>query len=356
MNIGNKIKTLRLKAGLTQEMMANAFGISYQTISKWENNVCAPDIEMLPRISIYFGISIDELFDLTAGEKFHRIENMLDFEHELPNKTFEETVEFLHQQLEITSDKARIYNFLAHVYHHRMVSDSAKISKYVRKALAIKPSIDNCQWLLQKAEGATARDWNVKNHNTTIDFYKEIVQDNPGELYNYLELIDNLLEDNRIEEATEYLKLYEAQENNEGYRILYYEWKIARVRNNQEIMGQAIKDLVEKYKDDGMAMFLLADLFAESSDYNQALLYYLKSFEVDKEQGKKPLYTDALESMALIYQIRGQYDEAIECYDKILVVLYESFGFTEGEPIDVIIAKKNYLLNLLSESNSRAPQ
>ena len=68
-------------------------------------------------------------------------------------------------------------------------------------------------------------------------------------------------------------------------------------------------------------------------------------FDLDKEQGKKPLYTDAIESMALIYQIKGQYDEAIKCYDKILVVLEEYFGFTEGEPVDVIIEKKNYLLS-----------
>ena len=345
MKLGNKIKALRLKAGLTQEMLANAFGVSYQTISKWENNVCAPDIEMLPRISIYFGISIDELFDLTADEKFHRIENLLDFEHELPNKTFEEAVDFLHQQLETTADKAKVYNFLAHVYHHRMVSDSSKVSMYVKKALTLNPNIVNCQWLLQKAEGATARDWNIKNHSTIIDFYKELVKDNPEILYNYLQLMDNLLADNRVEETVEYLRLYNEQENSEEYRSLYYEWKIARLRNDQELMRRTVKNLEEKYSDKGIAMFLLANLYAEILDYDKAIFYFEKSFDLDKEQGKKPLYTDAIESMALIYQIKGQYDEAIKCYDKILVVLEEYFGFTEGEPVDVIIEKKNYLLS-----------
>jgi len=78
MELGNKIKTLRLRAGLTQEMLAEELGVSFQTISKWENSVCAPDIFMLPKLSLCFGVTIDELFDMTTDQKLHRIENMLD--------------------------------------------------------------------------------------------------------------------------------------------------------------------------------------------------------------------------------------------------------------------------------------
>ena len=52
MELGNKIKTLRLKAGLTQEKLADELNVSFQTVSKWENNVCAPDISMLPKLSL----------------------------------------------------------------------------------------------------------------------------------------------------------------------------------------------------------------------------------------------------------------------------------------------------------------
>ena len=36
MNIGNKIKTLRKQRGITQEQLAEAIGISFQAVSKWE--------------------------------------------------------------------------------------------------------------------------------------------------------------------------------------------------------------------------------------------------------------------------------------------------------------------------------
>ena len=52
MELGNKIKNLRLRAGMTQEMLADELGVSFQTISKWENSVCAPDIAMLPKLSM----------------------------------------------------------------------------------------------------------------------------------------------------------------------------------------------------------------------------------------------------------------------------------------------------------------
>ena len=95
MNIGNKIKALRLKSSTTQEALADALGVSSQSISKWENNVCAPDISLLPSISEFFGVTIDELFDLSVEQKLHRIENMLDYESELTGEVFNNTKEFL---------------------------------------------------------------------------------------------------------------------------------------------------------------------------------------------------------------------------------------------------------------------
>lgn len=62
MNIGNNIKSLRLKSGLTQEQLANMLGISFQAISKWETNANTPDIGQLPQIAKIFQVTIDALF------------------------------------------------------------------------------------------------------------------------------------------------------------------------------------------------------------------------------------------------------------------------------------------------------
>ena len=69
MDIGNKIKILRQKIGVTQEQLGEKIGVSGQSISKWETGVTMPDITLLPILSSELGVTIDELFDLTAEQK-----------------------------------------------------------------------------------------------------------------------------------------------------------------------------------------------------------------------------------------------------------------------------------------------
>ncbi|BCN30179.1 helix-turn-helix domain-containing protein [Anaeromicropila herbilytica] len=57
-----KITELRKENGYTQEMLANKLGITYQAVSKWENELSYPDITLLPIIADIFRVSLDKLF------------------------------------------------------------------------------------------------------------------------------------------------------------------------------------------------------------------------------------------------------------------------------------------------------
>ena len=61
-DIGERIKTLRCKCANTQEKLAAALGVTPQAVSRWEAGGSYPDMELIPSIANYFGISIDELF------------------------------------------------------------------------------------------------------------------------------------------------------------------------------------------------------------------------------------------------------------------------------------------------------
>ena len=76
LNVGNKIRELRRRDGRTQEALAEAIGVTSQAVSRWEANGGYPDMEMIPSIANYFGISIDELFGYNH-ERSQRIDKLV---------------------------------------------------------------------------------------------------------------------------------------------------------------------------------------------------------------------------------------------------------------------------------------
>ena len=105
------LRALRKQKGNTQEELANFLNISVQSVSKWECGDGHPDITLLPMIAAEFGISIDELFDLTTEQKLYRIEKRIETEYDLNEDIFKEFEEFLLVQLSENSDRVKILSF-----------------------------------------------------------------------------------------------------------------------------------------------------------------------------------------------------------------------------------------------------
>ena len=60
---------LREKAGLTQEQLGDALGVSGKTVSKWENGASAPDLSMLEAVADHFGVETDVLLGRKSDEE-----------------------------------------------------------------------------------------------------------------------------------------------------------------------------------------------------------------------------------------------------------------------------------------------
>lgn len=63
MTLGQKLKEIRKKFGLSQEQLAEIINVSRQAITKWETDAGLPDTENLKELSRIFGITIDYLLD-----------------------------------------------------------------------------------------------------------------------------------------------------------------------------------------------------------------------------------------------------------------------------------------------------
>ena len=69
--LGENLKALRQKRGLTQEDLALMIGVTAQSVSKWERGETYPDITLLPVLAACFDVSTDTLLG-TDREKRER--------------------------------------------------------------------------------------------------------------------------------------------------------------------------------------------------------------------------------------------------------------------------------------------
>ena len=72
--LGEKIRSLRKNRNISQEILANYLGVTFQAVSKWEKGETMPDVAMIPAIASFFEVSTDELFDFNRLETEQKVQ------------------------------------------------------------------------------------------------------------------------------------------------------------------------------------------------------------------------------------------------------------------------------------------
>lgn len=73
LQLGEKIRSLRKGKNISQEVLAQYLGVSFQAVSKWENGDTMPDVTLIPAIASFFEVSTDELFDFNLMEQEKKV-------------------------------------------------------------------------------------------------------------------------------------------------------------------------------------------------------------------------------------------------------------------------------------------
>lgn len=326
MEIGKKIKQLRAKAGLTQEQLASRLDVTPQAISKWENDAAMPDIATLPVLAETFGVTIDDLFDLTVEQRFNRIESRLDIEETVSEDLFHEYESFLSEQKKKEEFQERALFLLTYLYWHRMNSFAQKVKVNAKEAIRRSPGKKECQWMLSYAEYHAAWDWNISSHTAAINFYKDLAQKNPSERLPLEYLLDNLIADHRVNEAEEALAALERIGGANPALIEGYRAGIALARFNEPEADRIMERLIQQHPDESSALFEVAQYYAKKGNYEKAIDLYEQSFV---NETRRPRFSDELQSIADIYEILGETKKAMETYDRIIDLLKNEWGFVE---------------------------
>lgn len=135
MNIGNKIRELRKQRGITQEQLAESIGISFQAVSKWENNIALPDITLVPVLASYFGVSMDELFDFNLKKIEHAVRIITEKAYQYRESNPVESRRILEEGLKKYPENDILLNNLLYVLDYSVKPDEtiAIASKLIEK-------------------------------------------------------------------------------------------------------------------------------------------------------------------------------------------------------------------------------
>ena len=172
-DIGANIRRLRLARSMTQEQLAQKLNLTPQAVSKWENGAGMPDIQLLPELSVLLGATIDELFSMTDGARFDRVETMLEDVRFVPDEEYAQIERWLKERRQDAATRARATLLLAQLYNKRADEYHDLAAPLAREALSLNPDAKDAHNAVFEAEKGVWQDWYVSNHHRLIDFYSD---------------------------------------------------------------------------------------------------------------------------------------------------------------------------------------
>ena len=330
MEMGKEIRRLRNDRGLTQEALASALNVTAQTVSKWECGNSVPDVQMLPQIAVFFGVTIDRLFAMAPEQQMERIENRI-YARGLFDEAEERQIE---QQLEAYAEKAeyegRARLLLTKLYNNQAEQYRLLAVEQGKEAVEKTDGDPDAVSELANAWGSYIPDWNVRNHHALIAWYGDFCRRHPANRSALMWLLDNLIDDRRLGEAREWLE--KLARTDKTFRVPMYRYLIAQAAGEREESEAQLRELEDMAEQEWCCALTLGDIYTQRQEYDRAVEWYRKG----QEMQPSPKFTDSAASIAHICEIRGDREGAIAAYRELLRLQREEWGIVSGEEHDAV--------------------
>lgn len=329
-DIGARIKSLRLSHSMTQEQLAQKLGVSAQAVSKWESGTNMPDIQLLPDLSVIFGVTIDELFAMTDECRMERIDNMLYDVRFLTEEEFGQNERYLKELRGKEPHSAQATLLLAMLYNKRANEYHELAKPLAREALQRIPGRKDAHNAIFDAERGPYSDWNCTNHSDLITFYKAVTEEHPEDIRNYFWLLDLLIADCRTAEARGYAEKMKAVEYSYHYEM--YMGYICQAECDLPGAMEWWRKMTEHSPEKWQVWFEYGSILAKLGRYQEAKTYFQKA----QPMRPRPRFTDCEDALSQICLVLGDIPGAIEMQKQLLAVMKEDWT-TEGESVEHIL-------------------
>ncbi len=167
--ISETIKRMRKGKGWTQEDLASMLGVTCQAVSRWENALAYPDIELLPQLSALFDIGIDKLFGV---DKESEEQKLTQYKQEL-SEDIDANIRLTEQYLIASPRNAYFKYKLMKLYQMKGLAFAKSKLEALRKLCYAILDADTCEaWMKSAAVGimiAVDEDSHVGEWVTLLD-------------------------------------------------------------------------------------------------------------------------------------------------------------------------------------------
>ena len=239
MNLGNNIKTLRKQVGLTQTELAEKLGVSEQTVSKWENDKCYPDVSLLPLLANIFNCSVDAVLGIDNDTYGTGLQKVL--EKYSNCKNVNEEIELLLEALTKYPNSNKLKHKLAHAYFMAWRIEDEKETRHelLNKVVNLCNNITTCYQ--NDAELDTANDLLIQIYAENGDYEKALIACNQLSVKswkNRIVGISQILKESNSYEFPKYAEnsLFELQTAMRLICQLYYNYLIEERKYDKAIL------------------------------------------------------------------------------------------------------------------------
>lgn len=330
MEMGKEIRRLRTDRGLTQEALAEALNVTAQSVSKWECGTSVPDVQLLPEIAVFFGVSIDELFAMSPEQQLERMENQI-YAHGLFSEAEQRQLEKqLHAFAENPVLTGQAELMLAKLYNNQAEQYRLLAVKHGKEAVEKTEGDRDAVSELAVAWGSYIPDWCMRNHHALIEWFADFCRRHPDKRAALMWLLDNLIADRRLDEAKAWMEKFAQMDK--SFRVPMYRYLIAQAEGDSAELEKQLEALEAIADSEWCCATTLGDFYTQRQDYDKAIAWYRKGQELQPS----PKFTDSVMSIAHICEIRGDKAGAIEAYREQLRLMREEWGVVSGEECEAV--------------------
>ena len=327
-NLGSVIKRLRAEQGVTQDALAEYLGISYQAVSKWETGTTLPDITLLPKLAVFFGVRIDELFSVNHEDELERIDAMLQRET-MTDQNYAYAKRILDGILKENPKDVEVMKRYAKVYLAKTNTDLLTAGQMLEKAMELAPLDEEIYGLYRSVRGGSE----YKQHSDNDWFIRvcePYARKYPQNISLYRMLIEAMVSKKYFDRAEELLGAVKFAGENKFMKEVFL-GDIALAKGDAAKAKETWSNIP---KEDWLGQYEAGERFNRLNEYDSAIECFNNAYKAQTA----PRTMDMMYSLAFLYKKLGRFAEAKKEWELIVEGLMREYGMTE-EDNDITWAK-----------------